>query len=133
MLKLNKFKSLTTQHYGVNYFFADDDLLNFEIKPFDDYSILNMKAIDAFQDEDVPLIFCSLQASATGITLTSSDTAVFLEYLWSPAVSQQAQDRIHRLSQTKPVTIYNLYCPKSIEMQKGMRSYAKELDMKGIL
>lgn len=91
------------------------------------------KAIDAFQDEDIPLIFCSLQASATGITLTSSDTAVFLEYLWSPAVSQQAQDRIHRLSQTKPVTIYNLYCPKSIEMQKGMRSYAKELDMKGIL
>ena len=91
------------------------------------------KAIDAFQDEDVPLIFCSLQASATGITLTSSDTAVFLEYLWSPAVSQQAQDRIHRLSQTKPVTIYNLYCPKSIETQKGMRSYAKELDMKGIL
>lgn len=91
------------------------------------------KAIDSFQGKDVPLIFCSLQASATGITLTSSDTAVFLEYLWSPDVSKQAQARIHRLSQTKPVTIYNLYCPKSIEMQKGMRSYAKELDIEGIL
>lgn len=45
MLKLNKFKSLTTQHYGVNYFFADDDLLNFEINPFDDYSILNTKNV----------------------------------------------------------------------------------------
>lgn len=91
------------------------------------------EAVRRFQNEEIPLIICSLQASATGITLTSSDTAVFLEYLWSPAVSKQAQDRIHRLSQTKPVTIYNLYCPGSIELQKELRSYAKELDMKGIL
>lgn len=90
-------------------------------------------AVIAFQNEKVPIIFCSLQASATGITLTSSDTAVFLEYLWSPAVSKQAQDRIHRLTQTKDVTIYNLYCPGSIEEQKGIRSFAKELDMKGVL
>lgn len=90
-------------------------------------------SVDSFQNEEVPVILCSLQASATGITLTSSDTAVFLEYLWSPAVSQQAQDRIHRLTQTKDVTIYNLYCPGSIEEQKGVRSLAKELDMKGVL
>ena len=90
-------------------------------------------SVRMFQNREVPLIFCSLQASATGITLTSSDTAVFLEYLWSPSISKQAQDRIHRISQTKPVTIYNLYCPKSIESQKEIRSYVKELDMEGVL
>lgn len=90
-------------------------------------------AVRRFQNEEVALIFCSLQASATGITLTSSDTAVFLEYLWSPSISKQAQDRIHRISQTRPVTIYNLYCPGSIESQKEIRSYIKELDMEGVL
>lgn len=90
-------------------------------------------AVRRFQNEEVALIFCSLQASATGITLTSSDTAVFLEYLWSPSISKQAQDRIHCISQTRPVTIYNLYYPGSIESQKEIRSYVKELDMEGVL
>lgn len=90
-------------------------------------------AVMRFQEGKYPLIFCSLQASATGINLTSSNTAVFLEYLWSPSVNEQAQDRIHRLSQSRDVTVYNLYCPGSIEMQKDLRSYIKKLDMEGIL
>lgn len=56
-----------------------------------------------------------------------------MEYLWSPSVSKQAQDRVHRISQTRDVTIYNLYCPKPIEEQQGMRSFIKELDMRGVL
>jgi SWI/SNF-related matrix-associated actin-dependent regulator 1 of chromatin subfamily A len=91
------------------------------------------EAVRKFQDKEKAVIVCSLQASATGITLTSSDTAVFLEYLWSPSVSKQAQDRIHRITQDRDVTIYNLYCKDSIEMQKGIRRFVKELDMEGIL
>jgi SWI/SNF-related matrix-associated actin-dependent regulator 1 of chromatin subfamily A len=91
------------------------------------------EAVRKFQNGEANMIICSLQASATGITLTRSNTAVFLEYLWSPAISEQAQDRIHRLSQTEDVTIYNLYCPESIEMQKDIRMYVKKLDMEGIL
>ena len=90
-------------------------------------------AVEKFQKGEVPVILCSLQASATGLTLTSSRVAVFMEYLWSPSVSKQAQDRVHRISQTRDVTIYNLYCPKSIEEQQGMRSFIKELDMRGVL
>lgn len=90
-------------------------------------------AVEKFQNGEVPIILCSLQASATGLTLTSSRVAVFMEYLWSPSVSKQAQDRVHRISQTRDVTIYNLYCPQSIEEQQGMRSFVKELDMKGVL
>lgn len=91
------------------------------------------ESIDKFQAGDVPIIICSLMASAVGLTLTSSDTAVFLEYLWSPDISKQAEDRIHRLSQTKPCTIYNLYMNYSIEQQKLLTIYAKQLRMEGIL
>lgn len=112
---MNHYKDKTVNSYGGPNMYRRDE------------------AVRKFQNKEVPMIVCSLQASSTGITLTSSDTAVFLEYLWSPAVSQQAQDRIHRLTQTKPVTIYNLYCAESVEMQKNLHSYAKELNMEGIL
>lgn len=90
-------------------------------------------SVDRFQAGEIPIIICSLMASAVGLTLTSSDTAVFLEYLWSPDIVRQAEDRIHRLSQTKPCTIYNLYMNYSIEQQKLLTIYSKELRMEGIL
>lgn len=94
---------------------------------------IRQQSIDDFQSGKVPIIICSLMASAVGLTLTSSDTAVFLEYLWTPDISKQAEDRIHRLSQTKPCTIYNLYMNGSIEQQKILTIYSKVLGMEGIL
>lgn len=71
--------------------------------------------IDNFQHGDTQIIICSLQASAVGLTLTSSRCAVFIEYPWSPALLAQAQDRIHRLGQDKDVFIYYLYGKSSID------------------
>ena len=91
------------------------------------------KHVADFQQGKTDMIICSLQASSVGITLTSSDTAVFLEYLWSPSVHDQARDRIHRITQKKPVTIYELYCAGSIEDQKDYNAFCKQLDMRDIL
>lgn len=91
------------------------------------------KNVHDFQNLKKNMIVCSLQASAVGLTLTSSDTAVFLEYLWSPSVLQQAMDRVHRITQGNPVTIYELYCKGSIEDQKDFTSFCKEVEMRGIL
>ena len=71
--------------------------------------------IDNFQLGDTQVIICSLQASAVGLTLTSSRCAVFIEYPWSPALLAQAQDRVHRLGQDKDVFIYYLYGKGSID------------------
>ena len=91
------------------------------------------KAVQDFQSGKAHMIFCSLQASATGITLTRSHIVMFLEYLWSPSISEQAMDRVHRISQTNDVKIFELYCKGSIEMQKSVRCLVKKLDMEGIL
>ncbi len=62
------------------------------------------KAIqDAFQkDEKHRLIICSLKASGAGINLQAATVAVFNDLPWSPDITQQAEDRIHRIGQEWP-------------------------------
>lgn len=85
---------------------------------------IRQKNIRKFQEGDSQLIICSLQASAVGLTLTASRCAVFLEYPWSPSLLQQAQDRVHRLSQTRDVFVYYLYAKGSIdEYRLGTNQY----------
>lgn len=89
--------------------------------------------IDAFQLGDKQLIVCSLLASAVGLTLTSARLAVFLEYPWSPSLLSQAQDRIHRLSQTKECFIYYLYAKDSIDEYRLNTNKAKEIIISNVI
>ena len=38
-----------------------------------------------------------------------------LPFRWSPAIDEQAFDRVHRIGQTRPVTIYKFVIRDSIE------------------
>ena len=63
-------------------------------------------------------IFCfllSTRAGGLGINLTAADTVIFYDSDWNPTIDAQAQDRAHRLGQTKPVTVYRLVTKNSIE------------------
>jgi len=72
--------------------------------------------IKAFQETDHPrTLFITTQAGGTGLTLTAASTAVFLDKLWTPAMNTQAQDRLHRIGQTEPVTIIELLANNSVE------------------
>ncbi|KIJ55252.1 hypothetical protein M422DRAFT_41263 [Sphaerobolus stellatus SS14] len=67
-------------------------------------------------DPDAPKIFLlSTRAGGLGITLTAADTVIFYDQDWNPQMDIQAQDRAHRIGQTKPVLIYRLVSAHTIE------------------
>ena len=58
-----------------------------------------------FQEGDIDVMICTLDAGGVGITLTAADTVIFLERDWTPAINEQAEDRLHRIGQTSHVTV----------------------------
>ncbi|KAH7325155.1 P-loop containing nucleoside triphosphate hydrolase protein [Rhizoctonia solani] len=65
---------------------------------------------------DDPRIFLlSTRAGGLGINLVGADTVIFYDQDWNPQMDLQAQDRAHRIGQTKPVLIFRLICQHTIE------------------
>ncbi|ORD93308.1 SMAL1 [Enterospora canceri] len=72
--------------------------------------------VDAFQkDDSYKVAVLSLTAASTGLTLTAASLVVFAELFWNPGVLMQAEDRAHRIGQTKPVEVLYLVCEKTID------------------
>ena len=72
--------------------------------------------VSRFQsDPTCRVIVCSLEAAAEGITLTASNTVLFVEQPWTPGKKAQAEDRCHRIGQADNVTIYDTIAPQSFD------------------
>uniref|UniRef100_A0A0N4Z1Y8 Helicase ATP-binding domain-containing protein n=1 Tax=Parastrongyloides trichosuri TaxID=131310 RepID=A0A0N4Z1Y8_PARTI len=72
--------------------------------------------MEQFNNDDK--IFCfilSTRSGGIGINLTGADTVIFYDSDWNPTMDAQAQDRCHRIGQTKDVTIYRLISECTIE------------------
>ena len=48
----------------------------------------------------------SPEAAGVGLNITGANHVIHYTRLWNPAKENQATDRVHRLGQTKPVTVY---------------------------
>ena len=66
-------------------------------------------------DPEVNVILCSVKAAGVGITLTVANHVFLADLWWSPAVDFQAIDRVHRLGQTKPVSVLRFLVKDSID------------------
>src|SRR5579862_176127 len=95
----------------------------------DDSTEARDRHIRRFQtDPGTQLIICSLQAGGIGITLTASSRVVFVEFPWTYALCEQAEDRTHRIGQVNSVQCtYFLgdktideYCYKLIQKKKSI-------------
>ena len=71
----------------------------------------------------------STRSGGFGINLTGADTVIFYDSDWNPAVDAQAQDRCHRIGQTREVNIYRLITEDTIEENIFKKALQKrELD-----
>ena len=66
-------------------------------------------------DPKVKVVLCSTKACGVGINLVAANHVYLTDMWWSPAVDHQAIDRVHRLGQTKPVSVCRFVVQNSID------------------
>lgn len=66
-------------------------------------------------DDRVFAFILSTRSGGFGINLIGADTVVFYDSDWNPAMDAQAQDRCHRIGQTREVHIYRLISENTVE------------------
>merc|ERR1712214_142646 len=81
--------------------------------------------IDQFNDNaDYKIFLLSTRAGGLGINLTAADTCIIYDSDWNPQQDLQAQDRCHRIGQTRPVVIYRLVTANTVDQKIVERAAA---------
>ena len=91
------------------------------------------QAIDDFQEVDsINKFIGNIEAAGEGIDGLQNvcSNMVFIEYPWQPGMYRQATDRLHRMGQTLPVTIWNIVADNTMEVKfvKLLETKAKNFD-----
>lgn len=76
-------------------------------------------------DPKLKLFLLSTRAGGQGINLASADTVILFDSDWNPQQDLQAQDRAHRIGQTRPVVVYRLATKGTVEETLLTKSDAK--------
>ncbi|TVY37320.1 Lymphocyte-specific helicase, partial [Lachnellula cervina] len=95
------------------------------------------KQIKEFNENpEFKLFLLSTRAGGQGINLATADTVILFDSDWNPQQDLQAQDRAHRIGQTKPVVIFRLATKGTVEetllkSAEGKRRLEKAVIKKG--
>lgn len=76
------------------------------------------------EDENIFIFLLSTKAGGLGINLTTADTVIIHDIDFNPYNDKQAEDRCHRVGQTRPVSIIRLLSEDTIE--EGMYELAQD-------
>ncbi|TFY81203.1 hypothetical protein EWM64_g2811 [Hericium alpestre] len=85
------------------------------------------------KDSDIKVFILSTRAGGLGLNLQTADTVIIFDSDWNPHADLQAQDRAHRIGQTKSVRILRFITEKSVEEAMYARArYKLDIDDKVI-
>uniref|UniRef100_A0A6P7GUY4 Transcription termination factor 2 n=1 Tax=Diabrotica virgifera virgifera TaxID=50390 RepID=A0A6P7GUY4_DIAVI len=65
--------------------------------------------------DDLRVMLLSLTAGGVGLNLVGANHLILLDLHWNPQLENQAQDRIYRVGQQKPVFVYKFMAEDTIE------------------
>ncbi|KAK7468468.1 ATP-dependent DNA helicase Snf21 [Stygiomarasmius scandens] len=85
------------------------------------------------QNSEYQVFILSTRAGGLGLNLQTADTVIIFDSDWNPHADLQAQDRAHRIGQTKAVLILRFITEKSVEEAMYQRArYKLDIDDKVI-
>lgn len=92
------------------------------------------KVINEFSnDKSILVLLMSLKAGGVGINLTAASNAFVMDPWWNPAVEEQAVMRIHRIGQTKSVSIKRFIVKGTVEERMESVQARKQRMISGAL
>lgn len=73
-------------------------------------------ALERFaKDKSSKVLVCTQAAAGLGLNLTAANYVFHFDHWWNPARTTQAEDRVHRIGQEKPVFVYHLWIKDTVE------------------
>lgn len=72
-----------------------------------------MKSLES--DPNCTIMLASLAVCSVGLNLVAANQVILADSWWAPAIEDQAVDRVHRLGQQRPTTVWRLVMEGSIE------------------
>lgn len=66
-------------------------------------------------DPECTVMLASLNVCSVGLNLVAANQVILADSWWAPAIEDQAVDRVYRLGQTRPTTVWRLVMEGSIE------------------
>lgn len=128
-LKENQHRVLIFSQYVIMLNIVEEYLRirNYKFLRLDGSTAVNIRQnlINEFTDDPSYFIFLlSTRAGGLGINLTSADTVIIHDIDFNPYNDKQAEDRCHRMGQSRPVTVYRFISQGTIE--EGMLEMNKE-------
>lgn len=97
-----RFIELLKLRYGLRHV----DLINGSTAIPKRQDIVNRFQSHLQNDQGFDVLVLGPKAAGTGLTLTAATHVIHLSRWWNPAVEEQCNDRVHRIGQTKEVTIH---------------------------
>ena len=85
--------------------------------------------VQQYQNGHLAVILANIVAAGVGITLTRGSDALFVETEWLPDLITQAEDRQHRIGQTRPVLVTFMVADGTLDhtIQRVLRRNLKVL------
>ena len=83
------------------------------------------------EDPSCTIMLASLSVCSVGLNLVAASQVILADSWWAPAIEDQAVDRVHRLSQTRPVTVFRLVMEGSIE-ERVLEIQAKKRELASV-
>lgn len=91
--------------------------------------------IERFQADDAcKLLVATQKTGGVGLNLVAGNYVFHFDHWWNPATARQAEDRVHRIGQTKDVFVYHFWTEGTVEeriygiLERKQRLFSEVID-----